>query len=102
MWSLSLFSIAFAWSIVGSNEHDGRIIINRPRQPFSGLIFFNSKSLLTDDQLDSYIRDGFIVISGLLDTDETNDLVNAGESLISKKSADAADGKLSSGNYQVH
>ena len=75
-------SILFA-CIVGS-EHD-----------------VNPKSLLTDDQLDSYIRDGFIVISGLLDTNEISNLVNAGESLISKKSADV-DGKLSSGNYQVH
>ena len=85
-------SILFA-CIVGS-EHDGRIMRHRN-------FFYNPKSLLTDDQLDSYIRDGFIVISGLLDTDEINNLVNAGESLISKKSTDT-DGKLSSGNYQVH
>lgn len=87
-------SILFA-CIVGS-EHDGRIMINRHRNFFN-----NPKSLLTDDQLDSYIKDGFIVISGLLDTNEISNLVNAGESLISKKSADV-DGKLSSGNYQVH
>ena len=56
-------------------------------------------TLLTSEQLDSYTRDGFIVISGLLDTHEIDSLVVAGENLISKKTSD---GKLSAGNYQYH
>ena len=56
--------------------------------------------LLTSEQLDSYMRDGFVVISGLLDIHEIDSLVEAGEDLISKKTSD--NGKLSTGNYQYH
>ena len=42
------------------------------------------KTLLTSHQLDAYARDGFLVVSGLLDGDELSGLVDAGESLISK------------------
>mmetsp|Transcript_32641 Transcript_32641/g.53263 ORF Transcript_32641/g.53263 Transcript_32641/m.53263 type:complete len:286 (-) Transcript_32641:611-1468(-) len=60
------------------------------------------KPLLTNDQLDAYIRDGFIVRSGLLHNNEVNSLVDAGESIVSKH-IEKAGGKMpSNGNFQVH
>ena len=57
--------------------------------------------MLTQEQVESYLRDGFVVVSGLLDDVEMSSLVEAGEGLISKHVAKAG-GTLSKGNFQVH
>lgn len=107
--SFSLFlSVAFA-CIVGS-EH-GRVS-SRPRASnggyhdlikrfFGGLYGKPAKPLLTDDQIDSYVRDGFVVVSGLLDADEIERLLGAGESIVSKH-AEKLGGQLPPKNFQVH
>lgn len=109
--SFALFiSIALA-SIVGS-EHGQ---IKRPRSSISPFIhavhsFVNdfyrgtnveSRPLLAYDQVDAYIRDGYIVISDLLDTEEMDNLSDAGESIVNKH-LEESDGKLPSKNFQVH
>ena len=108
-WALSIFiSIALA-CIVGSEHGQVYSSTASSNDWYQALTrrfvrgFYKShqvEPLLTSEQLDSYTRDGFVVISGLLDTHEIDSLVEAGEDLISKKTSD--DGKLSTGNYQYH
>ncbi|KAL7527618.1 hypothetical protein ACHAXR_002044 [Thalassiosira sp. AJA248-18] len=72
------------------------------RRFFGGLYQSNDpQPLLTDDQVDSYTRDGFVVVSGLLDNGEMDSLVEAGEGLVSKH-IEKSDGQLKNGNFQVH
>lgn len=74
------------------------------QQLFGGLYrqrFAGPKPLLTDNQVDAYIRDGFVVISGLLDNAEVNSLSDAGEDVVSKH-IEKTEGKFSKGNFQVH
>ncbi|KAL9181436.1 hypothetical protein ACHAXT_010241 [Thalassiosira profunda] len=61
----------------------------------------DASSLLAQEQVESYLRDGFVVVSGLLEDVEMSSLVEAGEGLISKHVAKAG-GTLSKGNFQVH
>lgn len=59
------------------------------------------KPLLSDDQVDAYLRDGYIVISGLLDAAEMDGLADAGEGLVHKQ-LEKTGGKLPPSNFQVH
>ena len=108
-WALSVFvSIGLA-CIVGSEHGQVYSSTASSNDWYQALTrrfvrgFYKShevEPLLTSEQLDSYMRDGFVVISGLLDIHEIDSLVEAGEDLISKKTSD--NGKLSTGNYQYH
>eukprot|EP00581_Thalassiosira_minuscula_P030158 CAMPEP_0183786424 /NCGR_PEP_ID=MMETSP0739-20130205/67020_1 /TAXON_ID=385413 /ORGANISM="Thalassiosira miniscula, Strain CCMP1093" /LENGTH=451 /DNA_ID=CAMNT_0026030475 /DNA_START=112 /DNA_END=1467 /DNA_ORIENTATION=+ len=60
------------------------------------------RAVLTEDQIDAYTRDGFLVVSGLLHENEVNSLVDAGENLISKHIEKAGGKVAAKGNFQVH
>lgn len=104
----ALVGVALA-CIVGS-EHE---MIRGPRtRPFGRSLrryfgsfrrasSFDPEPVIPDDQVDAYNRDGFVVISGLLDADELNGLVGAGEALVSEH-VEKLGGKPKNGNFQVH
>ena len=60
-----------------------------------------NKSLLSNDQVDAYARDGFIVLPGLLDDNEIESLVQAGDDVVSKH-LEKAGGQFNKGNFQVN
>ena len=60
-----------------------------------------NKSLLSNDQVDAYARDGFIVLPGLLDDSELDSLVQAGDDVVSKH-LEKAGGQFNKGNFQVN
>lgn len=61
-----------------------------------------TQKLFTSDQLEAYIRDGYIVVSGLLDSNEMHGLVDAGNHLVSKHIEKSGGKGPSKGNFQVH
>ena len=107
----ALFASISFLSTVGSEN--GRIDSRPPRAPpyhsLGGFLsgFYREaiaaanveKPLLTADQLDAYARDGYVVVSGLLDASELAGLVDAGEDLIDDS---LEKGNLKTGNFQVH
>jgi len=60
------------------------------------------KRLITDDQLKDYIMDGYIVLSGLLEADELNALIEAGNNIVSGYIEKLGGKELPKGNFQVH
>ncbi|KAL7468454.1 hypothetical protein ACHAXS_008679 [Conticribra weissflogii] len=60
------------------------------------------KRLITDDQLKDYVRDGYIVLSGLLEADEMNALIDAGTNIVSAHIEKLGGKELPKGNFQVH
>jgi len=108
--------VIFAMSCLVGSEHEQIKTLRQSSQGYNVLgqsllrmfrSFYRTHSndfkepLLTDDQVNTYARDGFIVLSGLLDDSELASLVDAGESLVTKH-VEKMGGKLKSGNFQVH
>ena len=114
--SITLFITIALACIVGSEYDQAN---HQSRTSRSGIPFFqsvqryfggfhrvatssDSKRLLTDDQVDAYNRNGFVVVSGLLDSNEMKSLVDAGEDVVSKHIDMSGDKGPSKGNFQVH
>ncbi len=111
--SISLFiSIAFA-CLVGSEHGQSvrgsgsphRTFLHSMHRLLGGFTTQGPSSdtpLLTDEQLDAYLQDGYIVISGLLDTDEVDSLMNASEDLVAKQIEKTGGTLPSNKNFQVN
>jgi hypothetical protein len=51
----------------------------------SGKYYASSKRIFSPDQIQAFVRDGFLVVSGLLEEDKLNDVIAAGSDIVASK-----------------